>query len=696
MKLHSPGKKTTIAGIAAAIIAVAMYCVVTGVIRQWIVKKGVGMLSDRLETVVHLDSVDVSIAQRRLSLYGFTVEDRQRNNMLRVDTMTMKVALMPLFRSRLEVNKMQLHGVTAQLYKERKDTAANYQFVIEAFRKKKPFSAHNDGTEKKKGFDVTVRSLSLSRVTVTWDVRSEARKADGALDANHLRVENASLGSGSFGRADSVVTVALHELRCKEKNSGMALRLSEALYGQWRKDSVTIELQRGAWAWRDMAASFRGVTARQTEGKLALRKPVALHVDSLLYECNNGKPHKRTGKPHRGYFDVGHVNALVNADAVLDYATKDSTLLYITRLAAVDRASGLDIRSFVASLSVRHDTLALQRMTIKLPQTVIRTKEIRGTLLRDTAGKAHDVRIAPFPLTARVVLRDIAKPFAPVLSDFTTPLNLSVTTSGTLAHMDFNRITVTNRDKRLLLTARGDMLDVTKRFDLRLHFRDIRMRANSGIKETIVGHFAKKVRMKMVRQMQKIGDICYRGNVTVAFKREDIDGTLYTKYGNAAFAFTIDGKSKMMTGEISTDSIALGQIMNIKGLGGIKAKADYSFNVASKRKRRQKSKGRLPIGSLNATVEHATFKNIKFRNVSAVMQSDGTTAVGEIVFPKKLMDISLTFMYTQTDSVQDLKFKPKITRHKKNPSLIRNRKKWSEYMEEARERAKKKSTKKEK
>lgn len=687
MKLRRPGKKAAIAGIATAVIAVAMYCIITGSIQQWIIHQGVRMLSERLETVVRLDSVDVSIAQRRLSLYGFTVEDRLHNNMLRVDTMTMKVALMPLFRSRLEIKRMQMRGVSAMLYKERKDTAANYQFVVDAFRKQQPPKGEVSGGKKHEAFSVALRSLSLSRLTMHWDIHSEPFKEQGKFDPNHIHITNASLAEGSIEKGKAQFILTLRRLQCREHHSGMTLRVDDASFQKWRKDSAMMELWHGDCAWRDMKMRFRSISARQSGGAINMYKPLALHVDSLAYHRNNGRPHKRTGRPHRGYFDAGHVNAVLNADAVLRYATADSTLLDINRMAVCDKASGLDIRSLTASVAKRHDTIAVCNMKMRLPQSRLEAKQMCGTLIRDTEGKAHDVRIRPFRLSAMMTLRDIARPFAPVLSDFTTPLNVSVTTDGTLECMRFSHITVTSRDNRLLLTAKGDMRDVTKRYDLRLHFNDIRLRADRGMKETIVGHFSKKVRMKMIRQMQKIGDIRYRGNVTVAFKRENIEGTLYTKYGNADFAFTIDGRSKQMTGVISTDSLALGSIMNVKGLGSMKAKAYYGFNVASKSRRKVRSNGRLPIGWMNATVEHASFKRIQFRDVSAVMHSDGSTAEGEIVLSKKLFDISLTFWYTQTDSVQSLKFKPRLSKHKQKEPVVRNIKKWRDYLDEARQRA---------
>lgn len=668
-------------------LLVVTYGIVSGAMERWVYDRGVALLSSRLGTVVTLDSVDVSLRRRELSLYGFTVEDRQHRDMLKVDTMNVKVAIMPLFRSKVVINRAVMRGVNVKLYKERRDTAANYQFVLDTFKKRKTAGMSADDKGTPTGWYVALRTVTLEKATVRWDVRSEPRKKAGRLDANHLCLRNVNLAKGFVQKTEDSLQVVMNGLRAEEENSGMSIWLALTDYRKWRKDSVMLCVSYVKGAYNDMQFGCKSTIVRQQRGSLSARYPMMLNADSLTFVRNNGKPHKRTGKPHRGYFDVGHVDAVMNLNATLRCATADSTVAEIRRLSLYDKMSGIDVRSFLASLTMCRDTISLNDMEMRLPHSRMIASEIRGVLQRDAEGKAHDVRISPFLLTSRVVLRDIARPFAPVLSDFTTPLTLSVITDGTLSRMNFRKIHVATCDGRLSLTAQGDMQDVTKRYDLRLHFNDIRLKARSGIKEIIVGHFAKKVRMKLNRQMRKIGDIRYHGKLSIAFKREDIAGMLFTNYGNAHFAFTIDGRSKQMTGIISSDAFEIGKVMNVDGLGTIKANAAYSFNVASKTHRTDKTKGRLPIGWLKAKVDSTRFKRIMFRNVSAVMHSDGTTAMGEIMMPKKLFDISLQFWYTQTDSVLTLRFKPKLTRKKREPLMLRNVKKWKEYMDEARKRA---------
>lgn len=674
----------------AAVICVLMQ----NYAQRWLLDRGVAILSERIGTVVRIDSVAVSLVGRKVTVYGMEVEDRSGKSMLVIDTLGAKVELFPLLRSRYVVNSLRLSGVTAVLYKERKDSAANYQFLLDTFRSSADSTADSGRNPRHDKPDVELQTAELRGMRLRWDVFSERVKGGDTLDASHLCIENLHVKVDGVVQKHGNLTVTLSDIGGREKKSGIALTAAGAGYRSLQQRDVTLELRRLQCVQGGKRVGFSRLSAYQQRGHLSLALPMNLHIDSLTYCYDNGKPHKRTGKPHRGYFDTGHLNAVMNVEADMDYITSDSVRGRLTRLSAYDRASGLHIRNLTAVVSKEHDTLTAQEICLNLPRTAIKSERIETHLLRDSMGRVTDLAVMPSLFSAKVVLRDISKPFAPVLSDFTTPLNLTVRTGGTLTKLLFSDIRVSTPDKRLRLTANGEMCDVLKKRALRLHFRNIKLDARKGIKEIIIGHFSKKVRMKMVRQMRKIGDIRYYGSMGVYFKREDFTGTLFTKYGNADFSFTINGKTKYMTGTITTDSLGLGSVMNVKGLSSIRASATYGFNVASKRKRPVKNNGRLPIGWMKAHIDSARFKGVNFSNVSAMMHSDGATAMGELYLPKKLFDISLLFWYTQTDSLQELRFKPRVMKHQKAPPLLTNTRKWKDYMNEARQRAKTRNMKK--
>jgi hypothetical protein len=301
-------------------------------------------------------------------------------------------------------------------------------------------------------------------------------------------------------------------------------------------------------------------------------------------------------------------------EATVNYLSKDSLYAQITHLELLDKPSDLNIRNFSTFITRSSNKLSLTNIFIALMRTRIRMNKVDMEL-----PKAH---VYDFPLEADVYLQDIAKPFAMPLSHFTTPLKLHVVCGGDIDRYLFKNIKVTTPDNRLLITGQGDLCDVTKKRDLTLHFWDLKLSAVKGIKEQIVDHFSKKVNLKMTKQLRALGDIRYTGKVDIAFRREDISGTLFTKFGNLNFDFTLDGNTRRMKGTMSTDTLNLGAVMNIKKLYIARTKASYDFDITSKRKAKAlgiKRKGRLPIGSLQAYVGAGQYGSFSVRNFTANM-----------------------------------------------------------------------------
>ena len=58
-----------------------------------------------------------------------------------------------------------------------------------------------------------------------------------------------------------------------------------------------------------------------------------LEIGTLHFILDNHQPRKNTGKPHRGWFDVGHFDVIADLKLKIDYLNKDSvhgyTYLYV-------------------------------------------------------------------------------------------------------------------------------------------------------------------------------------------------------------------------------------------------------------------------------------------------------------------------------------------------------------------------------
>lgn len=520
--------------------------------RQWLLDKGVAFLSESLNTEVRADSISVSPKLDRFWLYGFELDDLSKSRMLRVDSLGVDILPYDLLDQKVTVRDIRLLGVDALLYKEKKDSATNFQFVADALRKKTP------STHKKKKFSLQFRvdKLVLSRAHFKWDVRDKRRK--------------------------------------------------------------------------------------------------------------------NIGRPNRGAFDNNHLDVSLNLTAHIRSKGKDSLRVEVSKLNLVDSASGLTINNLYTTAGIGKRHVSVDSLQIDMLHTHLHTGKVMMTFGKKKEAKDVEFQfVKPFHITATTVLRDISKPFAPRLSEFTTPLNLDVDVSGNISKIKFNNINVTTPDKRLHLTARGNMQDVASHNpkDLNLHFRNIRLSAKNGIKDEIISHFSKKIRLKMMRQIREVGNIHFHGLLDVMYHKEYISGILTTKFGKVNAAFTLNSDTKMMTGTMFTPSFEIGKLMNVKKLGPVKADAQYSFNISSSKKGKgYKPAGHLPQGSLTANIHEARYAIVTFKNICADIDCDGHTANGSISIPRKFIDVLVTFTFTQDGTKQTLSVKPGVKQHRSQTS----------------------------
>lgn len=516
------------------------------------------MLTERLETKVKADSLSINPWKGSVTLFGFYLEDKSNYPMLKIDTLHAGISLLHLIHKEVRLNAVNLSGADITLYKAHSDSAANYQFAIDAFKsKKKKVKTDWEEAEKKKfQFGVDVDDINIRRLHIKWDV------------------------------------------------------------------------------------------------------------------CD--KQRKYIGKPHRGHFDANHINAEIDIQASAKSIRKDSFNIHINDASITDYASGLKIKHLNTKAMMGKNYFSVPEMNIGLENTSIKVADVKAqyeTIPGDKkSGKKAKVNMTfePFPVTADVILKDIAAPFGPALSHFTTPLTLSTLVSGTLDNIIFDNIVITTPDKRLILTAEGTMQGLTLgKEGLAIRFRHIDMKARKNVKDEIIMHFAKKVRLKMVRQIHAVGDIGFMGSLDILYKRQIFDGVLLTNSGNINTRFTLNSNTHFMSGYLSTTGFELGNIMNVSGLGPINSNANFKFNISKKAKRPATAlpNGRLPMGSLQATINDVKFNFMRFKKLDAMIESDGSTAFGAIHIPQLMLDIVVDFDYIQTDEQQKLKVYPTMERH---------------------------------
>lgn len=579
------------------------------------------MLSDYLQTTVRIEKASVSFIDQGVRLYGVEIDDQQQRKMFRMRELGVDLKILPLLHHEVSISQAKIRGLEARLYKPASDSdsVANFQFVLNAFKsKKKPQtdSVAVDTTQvKKKPMTIDVKKLALEDIQVSYNDSMKAQ-----LGSLHYKKNR------------------------KEQHFAEVRNLKTSFVRQTKKGPVDNRLSIGM-----LNAAGKGTQYQLT-------------IDNFCYQTDNHKPRKNTNKPKRGAFDVGHFDVLAKLDIQVDTVGKDTLVARVTSGVAEDRGSGLLIKELLLKLHANKRMAHLSDVSIKLPNTSL---AFAGADIQLPSKKEkRPLAFSTSQIKGRVVLKDIAQTFAPVLKKFSLPLHLQTQMSGTDNELRFRNVSVSTTDKKLTVAATGRISNLKDKYALRVHF-DVHKLLTEGVyAEHVINQF--DVKKLMMKQLHALGRFTYQGHFDVLWKKEQFGGVLNTVPGKLNVQLTLDELSKYVFGSVRTDSFELGKAMDMPDLGKIACKADFKFDISKPRtaQMRKVKGGKLPIGSVQADVMEGSFKKIKVRNIVAELESDGAVATGNITVKGKRVDVLCGFSFTNTNEMKKTKIKPGIRFHK--------------------------------
>ena len=594
-------------GIATAVLLVAAV-VLTSLpsVRQKVLERATTMLSEKLGTRVSICRADISILKGSVMLYDIEIDDQQHRKMLQIEQLSANLRLRPLLSKRIVVEKAEIDGMNALLTKKTESQPANYQFVIDAFKKdKKPAATETEKKKKKKKLSIDVSHAKLNNIHVKYDIYDlRLASADYQTDGN-------------------------------------------------KQLSVSIDSLKAAWT----AQRKKGkVSCRAAVGKLNVAQQGTSYnaeLGGLNYITDNHKPRKNAQHPKRGFFDLGHLNIVADMSINIDPTKKDTLKAVITQCKATDKTTGIDLRNLKTQIAYTKGTLKLQNTELQQGDTklVIANADLQLPNKKEAKPLAYSTGL----IKGRVVLKDIARTFAPVLANFTIPLHLNVSMSGNENGISFRNIRVINSNKNLQISAKGGISHLKEKHLIDIHFNVATLYAKNHITEKIIRQF--KVKKLMMRQLRNLGNLHYRGNVQILWRKEKFEGLLRTAAGNLNFNFTLDENNKYVSGRANSTNLALGRVMELEKLGVIDASADFKFDISKARTaaiRKQKG-GKLPIGTVNAVVNDCSYHGVHLRNLSADILSDGAEATGNVMKHGRIRDLYFSFSFTDTDDMHKVK-----------------------------------------
>ena len=604
------GIRIALKTLAAIIAILALATVITAnstFVQDKLVSIATSALSKQFNTEIGIDHVGLNLLNMSACIEGIRIKDQQQRDMLKVKRIWGRLQPLALLKKEILLRKCEVDSIDIHLIKPQ-NGPANYQFLLESSKKD---SRHPKDSTKRSNFRFDLKDAVVRSIHVSYN------------DANY--------------------------------------ELSQAFYNHWRgTHSITIHHAKVDWQRQTKKALVRW---HLDSGTLTatLPKDGKKHIDikglELKSDCD--LPRRNFGKPHHGDFDDRHFN--LQADFAIDilHLDKDSVKLALTKGCVKDTIAGIDLTELKSDITIcdKHVTLTntiVQQVTTRLdiPKAhILLPDKKKGTSLSYNADL----------IKGRVMLKDISKPFAKVLHKFSIPLNLSVNLSGTNEGMLFKDIHVNTDDNKLTIDAMGMLRNLKDAHKLNLHFEVYQMKAKPGIKDKIINQFT--VKKYMMYQVYALGVIRYSGSFDILWKKQQFRGLMNTEKGDVNFDFELDGNTKYLTGNASTDSLNLGELFQLNKISDIDCSASFKIDISKSRTvvmRKQKG-GKLPIGHVKADIRKVGYRMIHMKNIVANIESDGAIADGDVTLKGSLTNLVVQFSFTNTEEMHKMKIKPKLS-----------------------------------
>lgn len=385
-------------------------------------------------------------------------------------------------------------------------------------------------------------------------------------------------------------------------------------------------------------------------------------IDDLYFKNEHDRPRKNYNKPHRGFFDPAYLDVTARLKIDIDHLQRDSIHAVLRECFVCDSVTGIDIRNMHAVIAATPQTVHVRDLVVRQVDTEVSIDTCELLLPNKKTGQTmtyHTSMVRGYAL-----LRDISRPFAPVLKDFTLPLQFRALVHGDDDMINFTDVEVTTPDKLLKVQAKGFVRHLRNKYDLHVHFDVPMMYARGGEKERIIKQFP--IKRFFMEQLHALGTITFRGDLDAYYKHEVFKGVLGTMAGPMKVKVDIDDKNRYLSGHVDTKAFQLGKVFDMPEVGDVGMTADFTFDISKVRTAvmRHRKGGKLPIGEVTAHVTKASYRFIKTQNLQAHIVSDGAVAEGNLQLPGGHMDILCSFSFTNTNELKKMKIKPGVKFHR--------------------------------
>lgn len=139
-----------------ALIVLILILIQTAPVQNFARGKIVAFLQNKLKTRVEIKRLDIDFP-KMLVLEGVYIEDKTKDTLIAGNQLKVDIAMFKLLHGELQINEINLNGITAKIKRQLPDTVFNYQFIVDAF------SSPKDTTVKE---DTSAMKMAIEKIIV--------------------------------------------------------------------------------------------------------------------------------------------------------------------------------------------------------------------------------------------------------------------------------------------------------------------------------------------------------------------------------------------------------------------------------------------------------------------------------------------------------------------------------------------------
>jgi hypothetical protein len=181
-----------------ALIVIVLILIQTAPVQNFARKKIVSYLGNKLQTKVQINKLDIEFP-KMIVLDGVLIEDKTKDTLIAGNQLKVDIDMLKLLHSEVQINEIDLNGITTKIKRQLPDTIFNFQFIVDAFASPKTTPEKTDTSAMKMAIEkiiVDKTRLVYFDVVTGNDVDLHLNHFDthiNTFDPAHLRYDVPSI-----------------------------------------------------------------------------------------------------------------------------------------------------------------------------------------------------------------------------------------------------------------------------------------------------------------------------------------------------------------------------------------------------------------------------------------------------------------------------------------------------------------------